>query len=190
VRTIYNASRALIVRSDTGPKLLMLDGTSQRLELDDTRRLSVTRFADATYDLGAIVQSETAAAPVPRDLTSFALFATDKGLDWTNAGTADAVTREINARLSQPFLSLASALLGFSALLIGAFSRFGLWRQILGAVLGLIVVQLLSTTTTSLTMQNADMWPTLYLGPLCGGLMSVFLLWQSQRPRRVNAVPS
>lgn len=184
VRTVYNASRALIVRSETGPKLLMLDGTSQRLERDASRRLAITRFADATYDLGTIIQTEQNRAPQPRDLTSFALFSPDGGLDWANPETQDAVTREIQARLSQPFLSLASAMLGFSALLIGAFSRFGLSRQILGAVIGLILVQLLGTTTTSLTMQNVAMWPTLYIGPIAGCLMSVGLLWLSQRPRR------
>lgn len=188
VRTVYNASRALIVRSETGPKLLMLDGTSQRLELDSSRRLSVTRFADATYDLGAMVQTQKDGSPQARDLTSFALFSADGGLNWARHDTADAFTREIHARLSQPFLSLASALLGFSALLIGAFSRFGLWRQISGAVLGLIIVQLLSTTTTSLTLQNAAMWPSLYFGPLVGCLMAVVLLWVSQRPRLRKAV--
>lgn len=188
VRTVYNSARALIVRSDTGPKLLMLDGTSQRLERDGSRRLSITRFADATYDLGTMIQTAKDRGPEPRDLTSFELFAPEGGLDWSKPTTRDDVTREIQARISQPFLSLASAMLGFSALLIGAFSRFGLGRQILGAVLGLILVQLIGTTSTSLTLQNVALWPTLYVGPLAGCLMSVTLLWLSQRPRRSRGV--
>mgnify|MGYP000016315534 CR=1 FL=1 len=44
VRTIYNASRALIVKSETGPRLLMLDGTSQQLNRIG-QRLSITRPA-------------------------------------------------------------------------------------------------------------------------------------------------
>ncbi|AWB48622.1 LPS export ABC transporter permease LptF [Gemmobacter aquarius] len=188
VRTVYNASRALIVRSETGPKLLMLDGTSQRLDRDGSRKLSITRFADATYDLGTIIQTAKARGPEPRDLTSLALFTPEGGLDWADPATQSAVTREIQSRLSQPFLSLASAMLGFSALLIGAFSRFGLGRQILGAVIGLILVQLISTTSTSLTLQNVALWPTLYAGPLTGCLISVLLLWVSQRPRRSRRV--
>ena len=190
VRTIYNASRALILSSDTGPRLLMLDGTAQRLSLDGTRRLSFTRFADATYDLGATIQATGSGGPNLREMSSFAMFSRHGGLDWSKQRTVQTVTRELNARLSQPFLSLASAMLGFSALLVGAFSRFGLWRQILGAVLGLIAIQLLSTTTTSLAMQNAAMWPTLYLGPVAGCLMAVALLWFSQRPRWIRAVPA
>ena len=182
VRTIYNASRALIARSETGPRLLMLDGTSQQLNRSD-QRLSITRFSDATYDLGAIIKSERSRPPLPRELTSFALFSADGGLDWSNPNTPPAVTYEINARISQPLLSLASAMIGFASLLIGAFSRFGLWRQILGAVIGLIVVQSISTVTTSLALKDAAAWPALYAAPLVGCLAAVWLLWYAQRPR-------
>lgn len=182
VRTIYNASRALIARSETGPRLLMLDGTSQQLNRSD-QRLSITRFSDATYDLGAIIKSERSRPPQPRELTSFALFSADGGLDWSNPNTPPAVTYEINARISQPLLSLASAMIGFASLLIGAFSRFGLWRQILGAVIGLIVVQSISTVTTSLALKDAAAWPALYAAPLVGCLAAVWLLWYAQRPR-------
>nr|WP_194308456.1 LPS export ABC transporter permease LptF [Gemmobacter straminiformis] len=180
---VYNASRALIVRSDTGPRLLMLDGTSQRLAIT-SNRLSITRFSDATYDLGKIIETARARLPHPRELTTLALFSTNGGLDWTDPRTAPAVTLEVHSRISQPLLALAAAMLGFSSLLIGAFSRFGLWRQIIGAVLGLILVQLVSTTATSATLLDASLWPALYLGPLLGCGLACGLLWLSQRPRR------
>ncbi len=187
-RTVYIAKRALILPSDTGPKLLMLDGTSQRLDLDAGRKLSLTRFADATFSLDEPAQASKGRRPVPREMTTLAIYSPDSGLDWSKPQTIDSVTREIHGRLSQPVLSLASSMLGFSVLLVGAFSRFGLWRQIFGAVLALIAIQIISTATTSLVLQDADMWPTLYLAPLLGCLMAAGILWVSQRPRRVRAV--
>ncbi len=183
-RTVYNASSALIVRSPTGPRLLMLDGTTQQLDREN-RRLSITRFADATYDLGAIIKTARERPPSPRELSSLVLFFPDGQLDASDPDTADAITQEIHMRFSQPLLSLVAPMVGFSFLLIGAFSRFGLWRQIVGAVLGLILLQLVSTKGISMAMADADTWPTLYAAPLVGCLMSAGLLWQSQRPRRL-----
>ncbi len=52
--TTYTASSALLVRSDTGPKLVMLNGMVQTLGRAD-QRMSITRFQDFTYDLGALI---------------------------------------------------------------------------------------------------------------------------------------
>ncbi|MGB8814573.1 MAG: LptF/LptG family permease, partial [Paracoccaceae bacterium] len=56
-RATYTASRALLVRGDNGPKLVMLDGMVQNLSRGDGR-MSVTRFADFTYDLGGLIASD------------------------------------------------------------------------------------------------------------------------------------
>ena len=42
---------------------------------------------------------------------------------------------EGHGRISQALLAVAAALVGFAAMLVGNFSRFGRWRQILGAVI-------------------------------------------------------
>ncbi len=53
-RVTYSALRAVLLRSETGPKLVMFDGMAQTLDRN-TGRLTVTRFADFTYDLGAFL---------------------------------------------------------------------------------------------------------------------------------------
>ena len=58
--TTYTAGRALFVRGDNGPKLIMIDGMGQVLDRA-TNRLSVTRFADFTYDLGGLLTGRKAA---------------------------------------------------------------------------------------------------------------------------------
>lgn len=187
VRKIFNAKRALILQSETGPKLLMFDGSLQTLDLDGGRRLSVTRFADATQDMRELIRKDSVnRGPSPRDMTTTSLLSENNGLDRSKPKVADEITRELHLRFSQPLLSLASAVMGFSILMVGAFSRFGLWRQIAAAVLALIVVQLLGTSATSLVMEDAGKWPALYAPPLLGCLFAACMLWWSQRPRHVR----
>lgn len=184
-RTVYTARKALLARGDSGPKLLMFDGIAQRLSTDEGQRLSVTRFADVTYDLGAMIEVQ------PADYISLDAMTTGQilslGLDGAATATAEAhasIVQELHARLAQPFLSMAAALVGFASLMIGAFSRFGLWRQILGAVCILIFMQLLNTTGSAMVLQNARAWPAVYMAPVGGLVIGVLLLLAAQRPRR------
>jgi lipopolysaccharide export system permease protein len=183
-RVTYTASRALLVRGDSGPKLVMIDGMVQTLTLADGR-LSVTRFADFTYDLAGMISGAAQSGRTLDELsTRDLLFPTDALMAETGE-TRAAFLFEGHSRFSQPFLAAASAMIGFSALLLGAFSRFGLWRQIIFAVMLLIFVQLINTATTSVGLKNAQAWPLAYAAPLVGLAIAFGLLWLSQRPRRI-----
>ncbi len=57
-RTTYTAERAFLVRGDAGPKLVMFEGMAQTL-VTANQRLFVTRFADFTYDIGALIAPAT-----------------------------------------------------------------------------------------------------------------------------------
>ena len=75
----YTARQALFVRSDNGPKLIMLDGMVQTLDLK-SRQLAVTRFGDFTYDLAGLIARQ---GPEPRkveELTTSELFAATPAL--------------------------------------------------------------------------------------------------------------
>ncbi|MDP2739759.1 MAG: LPS export ABC transporter permease LptF [Pseudorhodobacter sp.] len=181
-RTTYTAKRALLVRSDTGPKLVMLEGMVQDLLRSD-QRMSITRFADFTYDLAEVLAKRVAPGRTIETLSTFELLSPTEALLAETGRSAAALYFEMHSRISQPFLATAAALIGFSALLLGAFSRFGLWRQILFAVLLLIGMQLINTTTTSFGLRDPRGWPLVYAAPLTGLAVSLLLLWQAQRPR-------
>jgi len=184
-RTTYTARRALLARDDAGPKLLMFDGMAQVLERA-SGRLSVTRFADFTYDIGAMLSLSERIGRDVEELPTLSLLFPDQTLMTETGATRAAFLQEGHARMAQPFLATAAALIGFSALLLGAFSRFGLWRQILLAVVLLILVQLVNTTVTGVAMRNALAWPLIYLAPLSGLGIAVAMLWLAQRPRRTG----
>jgi lipopolysaccharide export system permease protein len=181
--TTYTARRALLVRGDTEPKLIMFDGMSQTYNTNK-HRLSVIHFSDFTYDLGGFLVSETRA---PRSLDELStlelLFPTEAILQEVGQSRA-ALLSDGHARIGQPFLSLATALIGFSTLLLGAFSRFGLWRQIVGAIVLLIIVQMINNAGFSASLRSENGWVMVYLAPLAGIVASLVMLWVAQRPRR------
>ena len=187
-RTSYSAKRALLVRGDTGPKLVMIDGMSQTLTRA-TGRLAVTHFSDFTRDLSGMVGDGMRDRRTVSELSTADLLAAPAALLAETGATRAEFLSEAHDRFAQPFLAVAAALIGFSALLLGAFSRFGLWRQILVAVLMLILMQLVANAATSASLRNAALWPLVYAAPLLGTAMGVATLALSQRPRRLRRLP-
>lgn len=182
-RNTYTSRRALLASGADGPVLLMLDGMIQTVDAAD-RRLSVTRYADYAFDLSELAGDRGAAVTTVEQLTTQALLAAPIE-DWAARLSVPVgyILQELHSRLAQPFLSAAAALVGFAALQLGAFSRFGLFRQIMGAVLVLILLQLINTTGSSFALRNAQGWPALYAAPLAGFGIAAVMLFLSERPR-------
>lgn len=185
-RVTYSALKALAVRSDTGPKILMFDGMAQTLTTAD-RKLTVTRFVDLTHDLGGFLAGPHREGRALEELSTAELVSADPAAR-AEAGTTEAMMRfEGHSRIARPLLGLAGPLIGFAALLIGAFSRFGLWRQVLFSVVLLVLLQLLDNLAASAGLRDPRAWPLAYAAPLVGLLTAAGLLWWAGRPRRVRA---
>lgn len=185
MRTTYTAARAILVRGDGAPKLVMFDGMSQTLARA-TRRLTVTRFSDFTYDLGTFVRSRRSGRDLAEELsTATLLFPDDAVLAAVGTGRA-ALLAEAHSRLAQPLLGVAAVLLGFSTLLLGAFSRFGLARQILASIVLLIAVQMVYNASTGAALRDDRLWVLVYAAPVLGIAGATALLALAQRPRRLR----
>ena len=188
VRRIYTASRALLSRGGTdggpdAPKLIMFDGMVQ--DLTRVGRLSVTRFSDLTYDLSALIDSGSLPGRSIDELSTAELLSATPALLRETGEDRAALLSEGHTRFAMPFLATAAALLGFSALLLGGFSRFGLWRQMGVSVLLLIVVQMIHTWASGASLRSDASWPLVYVAPVVGVGIAALLLWLSQRPRRL-----
>ena len=185
--TTFTASKALFVRGDSGPKLIMFDGMAQTLDRNGGR-IAVTRFADFTYDLGALLtRSVGHRRRIPELVTSELLFASDDLLTETRALPSELVY-EAHSRFAEPFLSVAVALIGFASLLLGGFSRLGLWRQIGFAISLLVLVQGVATVAGQVGSGAAYGWALAYLAPVLGLGLAGTLLWWAGRPHRVPKV--
>ena len=190
-RTSYTARRALLARSDSGPKLVLFEGMAQTLSLEGGR-LAVTRFADFTYDLGAVLSPAGLGLRDEASVSTLALLRADEATQRETGRSRALLLYEAHNRFAQPFLATVAAMIGFGALLVGAFSRFGLWKQLMGGGLGLVAVQLVGNLAETVGVRDARLWPLVWAAPLTGAALAAGLLWVSQRPyglRRRREVP-
>jgi len=181
----YTANEAYIVRDGDKSKLVMLDGLSQTYETA-TGLLYTTHFADFAFDISALIGSETrdtfrlAHALTPDLITAPERIAARAGV------SLGEVVEALHMRFAQPLLALAAALIGFSALLVGGFSRFGIWKQIVGAIFLLVLLKLIEGVVTEPVRRTPSLFPLLYLPGVLGLGLSVGMLWWSARPRRIR----
>ncbi len=176
-RVTYSALRAMLLRSETGPKLVMFDGVAQTLDRN-TGRLAVTRYADFTYDLGALLAVQPVAGRTAEEMATWTLLDPPPDLEVELDATRGVLLQEGHSRIANPLLGLAGPLIGFATLLLGAYSRFGLWRQLLGAVVALVLLQLIDNVAANTVVKTASAWPLIYLAPVLGlGTAALMLAW-------------
>ncbi|MDQ2065605.1 LPS export ABC transporter permease LptF [Xinfangfangia sp. CPCC 101601] len=182
-RLVYTAETALMVRGETGPVLVMIDGAAQRLTREG-QRLALTRFENFAMDLSGLVSTGDARRISLRELSTAELLKADPAMLEETRGNRAYFFEEAHSRFASPLLALAAPLLGFAALMLGSYSRFGLLPQIGLAVGLLIVVQTISTLGSGRALESDNGWPLVYAAPLTGLALSAFMLWLAQRPRR------
>jgi len=195
----YTARQALLLRQDsgqdpgqrTGPKLIMFDGMAQVLSTDG-QRLATTSFDDFSYDISGLVEAFAPGARGVKELsTPELLWPTAAGVAETGQPRA-VLSYEGHGRINQALLAVVAVLVGFSAMMVGGYSRFGLWRQITGAILALIVLKSLDNALADVARSDAALWPLSYGATVLGLIVAPVLLWISDRPglirRRGQAV--
>lgn len=196
-RTDYLARRAYLVRDELGrPTLVMVDGQAQTLDLTD-ERLSVTTFDSFSYNLESLMSDTGRGRRDVREFDTLTLFRPDAAaLEATRKDPA-VFLYEAHLRLAQPFNPLVAALLGFSALMLGGYSRFGVWWQIALAIALIIGLQAIENVTADIARRDTSLWPLVYLPTVLGFAMIGALLTAAGRPalfarraRTPEAVPA
>lgn len=179
----YTAERALLVRDESGPKLLMFDGQSQILRASDNA-LAVTRFKDFAFDIGALMNTDYVFRHNRRTLPTAALLnPTEQQLEEARA-SRERLAFEGHRRIADSLGPMMAALLGFAALLVGGYSRFGLWKQIAVAIAVVVVIVSLKNVFDEMAQKSLDMlWASyVYLG--LEGLAVLAFAGLASAPRR------
>ncbi len=179
-RVTYTAREALLIRGETAPTLIMLDGMAQVLDTDG-RRLSLTRFEDFAFDLSGMVDLSSTGIR-PRELSTPVLLEAAPATQQLTGASRDVLISEAHERFAAALNSFVAPLIGFATLLLGGFSRFGIWRQIVGAIVALIGVQMITRLGQDVVQKNADAWLAAYAGPAAGAVLAVVLLALAARP--------
>jgi len=180
-QVIYTAKNAFLVREETGPKLVMFDGMAQTLGTKDTR-LFTTSFSDFSYDIGALINSSPRDSRSVSELSTLELLSPTPTLEAQTQLSRAILLKRGHDRIAQPLFAVAAALLGFSVLLVGSFSRFGATRQILTATILLILLKVLESALTKYAYANEALWSLAYVHVVVGFLISAGILWLAERP--------
>ncbi len=180
----YTASEAYLVKSDDDrTRLVMVDGMSQTL-MAAGARLFTTRFADFSYDISNLIRANSTPRRSIKHVGTLETLRNPAAIALETGNSVGAVIEHIHSRFAQPLLAIAAALIGFAALLVGGFSRFGVWRQIILALVLLVFVKLVEGLVSDPVTKNPDLWPLSYLPALIGALIATTLLWWAGRNRR------
>ena len=188
----YTAREALLVRGENSPSLVMIDGMAQSFD-EGSRRLSVTRFQDFAFDLDGLVDNVASGRRNASELPTTMLLNADQTALELTGSSRNSLIAEAHERFSDALNGLIAPLIGFAALMVGGYSRFGVWRQIIGAIVALILVQMVTQAGQGAVRNDALRWPLAYAGPLFGLGIGLLLLLISARPalfrRRRRALP-
>lgn len=178
----YTASRAFLLRDEQGPRLVMFQGMAQTYQREN-KRLATTDFRDFSYDISSFITTGTAKLKIQHVPTWQLLTNTAEMARLSRVELSRALD-ELHGRIQQPLLCIVAALIGFSTLLLGGFSRFGLARQIIGAIFLLVVIKMVESAVTGPVRGNAALWPLVYLPTVVGLAMSGAMLHIAARPFR------
>jgi lipopolysaccharide export system permease protein len=181
-RTVtYTAASAFLVRDNTSTKMIMVNGLAQAY-VSLTQRLSTTDFSDFSYDISDLNKPDAISGRSVREIPTAELLRAGANIAALTSTSPTKVTQEIHSRFAAPFFSVAAALIGFSTLLLGGYSRFGVWRQV-GLALGvLIALEMLRGAVIKSLDGNIDLWPLLYAPAALGIAISGAFLLKSAHP--------
>ncbi len=178
----YTATRAYLVRDGEATKLVMIDGLVQTYNTR-TGRLFSTHFDDFSYDVGSLVGNAKPNLNNIQFASTLDLIRDPQAIAERANVSYGRVMEELHGRFSQPLLCVVAALIGFSTLLVGGFSRFGVWRQIVAALLLLVGVKIIEGIVADPLRSNEDLWFLVYIPSLVGLAISGALLGFAARPR-------
>ncbi|MEM6388762.1 MAG: LPS export ABC transporter permease LptF [Pseudomonadota bacterium] len=160
--TTYTARRALLVQGASGPRLVMFDGMAQSL---DEGRLSIVEFDDFTYDLGQLIAPLEARRRDIRELPTRVLLGADNATAELFGADALEMRYEGHQRIVRMLYAALIPMIGAAALMLGTFSRFGVWPQVLLAVGLILPLQVIANGTESLAQTSPAHLPLAYLHP-------------------------
>jgi lipopolysaccharide export system permease protein len=182
---LTTAASAYLVRAGDGPQLVMIDGMIQQISRGDGRLLA-TSFSDLAYDLQPLMDVGGSDRRRPDELSTWELLRPTPDVVEETGRAAEELRIEGHDRLAEALLGPMGALIGLGALLLGQFSRFGVWRQVIVAIVLVIATRAVEQVSMQAVRDDPALWPLIYLPAAFGLSLGALLLWLAARPRRVR----
>ncbi len=177
----YSSSTAYLVNNAAGINLVMLDGVALRLDKDG-RTLSSTLFQDASYDISALTSTGGMSTRSLEAIPTMELIRDSEAIASAEGFSPGELTDELHQRFSWIAICVAVGLVGYATLMLGSFSRFGLWPQILGAFTILVLLEGVRGFVSPVVIDEPGLWIVLYAPAVIGILISCLFLAVAGRP--------
>lgn len=171
----YTADEAYLIKSESGPQMIMVDGLAQILNREDNR-LFTTNFADFTYNISSLINSDGEVAQRLSRWPSLDLFVMLRNFPDDAPFTKGDAAEEFHGRIAQVLMCVTASLIGFATLMLGGFSRFGVWQQIVLAFAILVMLEAYKNGVADTVRRNADVWFMMYAPSAVGAGLIVSML--------------
>jgi lipopolysaccharide export system permease protein len=177
----YTGARAFLLRDGEKAHLIMVDGMAQRLN-ENNRKLSTTVFSDFSYDISSLSQKADNPIRNIRAIPTRELMFAQAAVTERDGYSPGVQNEELHLRFARAVICVAVSLIGYAALMLGTFSRFGVWRQALLAFLVLILVEGMRGVVSEPVLKVPSLWPLIYLPALTGLVIGVGFLQLATNP--------
>jgi lipopolysaccharide export system permease protein len=175
------AERGALVRSDQGPRLVLIAGNRQQIDRAGGQ-LSMLYFDRYTLDLAPFVNPSEVHWLEPGERYLGELFYPGRSPD--DVANAGRLRAEGHDRLAAPLYGVAFTLIALAALFSGEFSRRGLGWRVAGAVAAAVLVRLSGLALVNLTVKLPALAPLIHLNLAAAIGGALWLLLRQRRPRR------
>jgi lipopolysaccharide export system permease protein len=179
------AERGALVYTDTGPRVLMVNGNRQELA-PGGGRLSLLYFDSYTVEFGGRGGPQESRFRDARERSMGELASADRGVLGDTEYRRYKV--EMHQRLASPIYNIGFALIALATLLTATFDRRGHGLTIMIAVGLMVAVQAGALGSSNLATANLVFLPAIYLNALLPIAAAAWIL--SRPPRRRRTAPA
>ncbi len=177
----YSSTTAYLVNTGGDINLVMLDGIALRLDTSGNR-LSSTLFEDASYDISSMTNDTKIGRRSLEAIPTPELLKNREDVAELRLHSEGEIVEELHQRFSWITINIAVALVGYAALMLGSFSRFGLWPQIFFAFTLLILLEGFRGMVSPIVIADPKLWLLLYVPSAIGIVLSGLFLLVAGRP--------
>lgn len=183
----YTAERAVLVTDAEGTRIVMFDGVLQLARARDARALSLLRFEQFAYDLTQFADAVADRRRKPSEFYLPALLAISEAEARAEGRPLGAYRAEAHEALAGPLYALVFALVAVAFVVGPGFRRRGFLGRILAAAGAALALRLAGLAMKGLATGEAALWPLIYLPPLAGAALALWLLAGRRLPFRRRA---
>jgi lipopolysaccharide export system permease protein len=178
------AEKGALVRTETGPRVLMVNGNRQELTAG-TGKLSILHFESYTVDFATATGAKGDRFRDARERGLWELIST--GVADVSAADYRRFKVELHSRLTSPLYNLGFPLLAACVLLTASFDRRGQLVPVVTAIVLMITAQAAALGMSNLATANLALVPGIYFVALLPIGLAYWVLVRSPWPRRPGA---